>query len=197
MIYTSVDYTNINPDQAVHFPPEFLNTLDISSVPPHTLTLKVGQPIILLRNISTKQGMCNETRLQITNLKKYVIEAKILVGSFTDNVVLIPCIPLTTNDDGTTPIKFTRLQFPIRPAFALTINKAQGQTLTTTGTYLPLSVFTHGQLYVALSRCSNRNNLKVLLLNNPTQIRPTLFPNSPFTLPDGFYTRNIAFKLAL
>ncbi|KAG9062275.1 hypothetical protein KI688_006607 [Linnemannia hyalina] len=43
--------------------------------------------------------MCNGTRLQITNLKKYVIEAKILPGSFTYNIVLISRIPLTTNDD--------------------------------------------------------------------------------------------------
>jgi hypothetical protein len=195
--YTSVDYTDVNPDQAVHFQPEFLNTLDISSLPPHRLSLKVGQPIILLRNVSTKRGMCDGTRLQVTKLGKYVIGAKILAGSFTDNIVLIPRIPLTTNDDGSSPIKFTRLQFPIRPAFALTINKAQGQTLATTGLYLPLSVFAHGQLYVALSRCSDPNNLKVLILDKPAALRPTSAPDEQLRTPIGHYTRNIVYKEAL
>jgi hypothetical protein len=125
--YTSIDYADLNPDDAVHFTPEYLNTLDDSSPPQYTITLKVGQPIILLRNISAKRGICNGTRLQITKLGEYVIEAKIIAGSFTDNIVLIPRIPLSSKDDGTTPIKFTRLQFPIRPAFALSINKAQRQ----------------------------------------------------------------------
>jgi ATP-dependent DNA helicase PIF1 len=141
--------------------------------------------------------MCNGTRLQVTKLGEYVIEAKILAGSFTDNIVLIPRIPLTTNDDGSSPIKFTRLQFPIRPAFALTINKAQGQTLATTGLYLPLSVFAHGQLYVALSRCSDPNNLKVLILDKPAALRPTSAPDEQLRTPIGHHTRNIVYKEAL
>ncbi|KAH7056233.1 hypothetical protein BKA57DRAFT_531925 [Linnemannia elongata] len=34
------------------------------------------------------------------------------------------------------PFKFQRLQFPVQPAFAMTINKSQGQTLDTVGFYL-------------------------------------------------------------
>jgi hypothetical protein len=198
--YHGVDYiASTNPNAATHFPTEFLNTLEISSLPLHTLTLKVGQPIILLRNVSTKRGMCNGTRLQITKLCDHVIEAKIIAGAFSDNIVLIPRIPLTTNDDDQTPIKFSRLQFPIRPAFALTINKAQGQTLTTTGLYLPSPIFSHGQLYVALSRCSNPQKLKVLILQQPSLLRPTKTPSVPLSLleVDGHYTRNIVFKNAL
>jgi hypothetical protein len=187
--YTSIDYADLNPDDAVHFTLEYLSTLDDSSLLQHTITLKVGQSIILLRNISTKRGMCNDTRLQITKLGEYVIEAKIIAGSFTNNIVLIPWIPLSSKDDGTTPIKFTRLQLPIRPAFALSINKAQGQILSTTGVYLHQSVFPHGQLYVALSRCSNPNNLKVLIFNNPSMLRPSNAPTTPLTIADGYYTR--------
>ncbi|KAG0712427.1 Glycoprotein-N-acetylgalactosamine 3-beta-galactosyltransferase 1 [Chionoecetes opilio] len=45
-----------------------------------------------------------------------------------------------------------RLQFPIRVAFAMTINKCQGQTKSYGGVSLPTPVFTHDQLYVSLSR---------------------------------------------
>ncbi|OAQ31788.1 hypothetical protein K457DRAFT_71467 [Linnemannia elongata AG-77] len=77
---------------------------------------------------------------------------------------------------------FDRRQFPVKPAFDITINKAQGQTLQRVGVYLPGPVFTHGQLYVALSRCSSRDNKKVLIKNG--------------TLPGhtGVYTRNIVFR---
>ena len=47
-------------------------------------------------------------------------------------------------------LQFKRLQFPIRLAFAITINKAQGQSLELCGIYLHTDGFSHGQLYVAV-----------------------------------------------
>jgi hypothetical protein len=58
------------------------------------------------------------------------------------------------------------------PAFAMTINKAQGQTFKRVGVYLPDSVFTHGQLYVALSRVGNPDALKVMVKPSQSQRRP-------------------------
>ena len=52
----------------------------------------------------------------------------------------------------------TRLQFPLKMAFALTMNLAQGQSATKCGILLPKSVWTQGQIYVAFSRCGNPNN---------------------------------------
>ncbi|KAK9053704.1 hypothetical protein SSX86_024778 [Deinandra increscens subsp. villosa] len=45
------------------YPVEFLNMLNVSGVPPHKRRLKVGCPIILLRNIDPSHGLCNGTRL--------------------------------------------------------------------------------------------------------------------------------------
>jgi ATP-dependent DNA helicase PIF1 len=48
----------------------------------------------------------------------------------------------------------------------MTVNKAQGQTIPNAGIYLPEPVFSHGQLYVALSRSTARKNVKILVITD-------------------------------
>ncbi|XP_028777507.1 uncharacterized protein LOC114734111 [Neltuma alba] len=60
---------------------EFLNTINCSGMPMHKLTLKIGTPIMLLRNIDQASGLCNGTRLRVTQLGKSIIEAVTLNGS--------------------------------------------------------------------------------------------------------------------
>jgi ATP-dependent DNA helicase PIF1 len=168
-----------------NYPPEVLNSMNPTGLPPSRLLLKVGMPVILLRNLDSKKGLCNGTRLMVTNLKKRVILAKVLTGPFKNKRVLIPRVPIKTTDCRTTPVMFRRRQFPVKPALAMTINKSQGQSLQTVGIYLPQPVFTHGQLYVSLSRCTNENTLKVLILNGG-------IPNL-----EGTYTRNVVYRRVL
>jgi len=65
--------------------------------------------------------------------------------------------------------KFKQHQFPVRLAFALSINKAQGQSVQYVGLDVYIPVFAHGQLYVALSQATSSHNIKVLLPDDVTE----------------------------
>ncbi|XP_042005913.1 uncharacterized protein LOC121754654 [Salvia splendens] len=103
---------------------EFLNNLKCSGAPNHELLLKVGTPIMLLRNIDHANGLCNGTRLIITRLGDHVLEAKVLSADNQGHKVLIPRMSLTPSDPRL-PFKFQRRQFPLSVSYAMTINKSQ------------------------------------------------------------------------
>jgi hypothetical protein len=121
------------------YPIEFLNSLKFQGMPPHKLKLKIGLPVMLLRNVNPTQGMCNGTRLVITHLGEFVIQARIITGSNIGGVVLIPRITLTSNRNQW-PFIMKRRQFPIKACYAMTINKSQGQSLDFVGLYLPVDL---------------------------------------------------------
>ncbi|XP_035836020.1 uncharacterized protein LOC110888601 [Helianthus annuus] len=98
--------------------PDVLNNVKVSGLPNHRLVLKLGIPIMLLRNIDQQNGLCNGTRLQITRLGKRVIEAEILSGSNVGSRTYIPRISMIPSDKKM-PFTFQRRQFPITLYVAL------------------------------------------------------------------------------
>ncbi|KAL7132310.1 hypothetical protein ABFS83_12G064800 [Erythranthe nasuta] len=148
---------------------EFLNTIRCSGVPSHALRIKVGAPVMLIRNIDQARGLCNGTRLQIIRTGIHILSCKTLSGKNIGDMVFIPRMTLIPSNSGL-PIKFQRRQFPLIVSFAMTINKSKGQTLSHVGLYLPSPVFSHGQLYVAVSRVKSRGGIKIFIKSDSGEL---------------------------
>ena len=89
-----------------------------------------------------------------------VIEGVVADGTHTGKKRFIPR-NMMTPFDNIYPFTLTRDQFTIRSAFSFTANKSQGQILKRVGMYLPKQMFRHGQLYVAMSRVGEIEELKM------------------------------------
>ncbi|XP_019413906.1 PREDICTED: uncharacterized protein LOC109325794 [Lupinus angustifolius] len=161
---------------------EYLNSITPGGLPPHVLKVKKGAPLMLLRNIDPKGGLCNGTRLLCRGTYMNLLDVEILTGQHAGHRAFLPRIKLKTSDNVGLPFVLIRKQFPVRLSFALTINKAQGQTIPNVGIYLPKHVFGHGQLYVALSRGVSKATTKILIKEGKIQGE------------EGDFTKNIVFK---
>ena len=162
---------------------EYINSLNPNGMPRHCLCLKPGVPLMLMRNLEPKRGLCNGSRLIFQTMST---NNRLMICNYTfdgeDQEVAIPRIILKPKEKEF-PFDWSRRQFPVRLAFACTINKSQGQTMKSIGVWLPQPVFGHGQLYVAVSRVGNPNNCKLSIKPQKDQ-------------PDNS-TRNVVFKEVL
>ena len=167
VVYKSFD--SIDGEDAANYPPEFLHTLHPSGVSPHELILKYECLVILLHNLDPANGLCNGTRLSCKAFFPNMIQCTISTGHHKGQVVFLPRIYMKPSLSSKFPLQFQLKQFPIKLSFAMTINKAQGQTLDQVGVHLIEPCFSHGQLYVPLSRAQKAENLSIFQINDDTQ----------------------------
>lgn len=161
---------------------EVLQSYNDPTIPPHDLRLKVDDVCIIVRNLSTKDGITNNTRVRIRQIKKHSIVATILCENPVN--ITIPRIKFQFRMKYGSSFEMTRVQFPLRRAFALTFNKSQGQTFKRVLLDLRSDVFSHGFLYVAMSRVRRYDDLFVLV-------------SSDRYLDDGPVITNIVYQEAL
>ena len=168
--FTSVDHAEQGADdETFHMDDEYLHTLETSGIPPARLTLKVGAPVMLMRNMNPANGFYNGTRCTVKRLHSKALEIEIASGEFQGRRTTLPRI-LCNSKTADFGFILTRRQFPVQLCFAISINKSQGQSLPEVGLDLRNSVFSHGQLYVALSRVTDVSKLHVLLRDAASRI---------------------------
>ena len=156
-------------------PVEFLNSLRLGGFPNHELKLKIGCIVMCLRNIN--EFLRNGTRLRVTRLgEKFIVGTIITEGPHNGKEAVVFMIKLisTTMDF---PFQFSRRQLPLRHSYCLTIHKSQCQTFQRVGLYLPEDndCFSHGQLYVALSRVAQGANG---LVSTRKRLKNIVYPNA-------------------
>ena len=154
---------------------ENLQQIELAGLPSSRLNLKLEVPIMLLRNMDFSSGLNNGSRMILTRIGTYTLQARLLGGDHDGELHIIPRISLTSVE-GELPFTLTRRQFPVRVCFAMTINKSQGQTLKTVGLDLRIPVFCHGQLYVALSRVTDVAKMTVLLPEGSDKTKNIVYP---------------------
>ncbi|EGT52382.1 hypothetical protein CAEBREN_18254 [Caenorhabditis brenneri] len=160
-----------------------------SGMPPHRLRLKVGAQVVLMRNISIEQGLCNGTRLTVDKFGDDIIYCTVNNPRHNSPPkVYLHRMLLSATGKGAKNCGFKRLQYPIRLAYAMTINKSQGQTLERCGLVLHSPVFSHGQLYVAMSRVKRSADFKLW------HTRRTYSPKDDDFNGIGMLVRNIVYK---
>lgn len=160
--YYSIDQISEANTKKHRYVVELLNSLNPTGIPKHELKLKKNAIVMLLRNLDIESGLCNGTRMKVLEQMPNMLKCQIITGDKAGRIVFIPRIKLECTKG--LPVPFYRKQFPIKLAFAMTINKSQGQTFDKVGLKLDENeCFSHGQLYVGISRVRNWQSLKIVL----------------------------------
>ena len=141
------------------YPSEYLASLNFGGVPPAILKFKPQARFMIIKNFMPPD-VCNGVLCELICWSKFNVQVKLLTGPGKGRIVMMPRCHFSVNErESGLPFQLRRWQFPIVPAYAVTIHKSQGQTLSRVGLVIEADAFAHGLIYVALSRVSSWQDL--------------------------------------
>jgi hypothetical protein len=158
-VHASDTYLNCNhPDM---YPREIISGIRMPGAPPNVLKLKLGARYMIIKNLM--KTVFNGVRCQLVAFAgSRCVFVKLISGPGSGTTMLLPSCVFTINSEQSgLPFNIRRRQLPLIVAYAVTVHKAQGQTLAKVGLYVTTDMFTHGQLYTALSRTRGWSNIVV------------------------------------
>ena len=143
----------------------FVNAGDDRLPAPQQLSLKPGAQVMFVRNDAIERRWVNGTIGVVTALRDDNVEVRLDDGT-THDVEPVEWQDIRYAVDEKTKaivdeVAGTFVQFPLMPAWAVTIHKAQGLTLARVMVDLARGAFAEGQVYVALSRCQTMEGLSL------------------------------------
>jgi hypothetical protein len=137
------------PDE---YPCEYIASLFISGIPPGILALKPKARYMISRNFDPPT-ICNGIMAELIGATRYNCTMKLLNGPGQGKTVVLPRISFhVPSEVSGLPFNFKRRQFPMSLAYCLSVHKSQGQSLRRVGFIADTDTFSHGQVFVAMSR---------------------------------------------
>jgi len=117
----AINHVNVpkNNTPAEPFPVEHLQSISLASIQPSCLRLKIGHPLILIQNLSPREGICNGTRMSLLGIRPTCLQVAIFGGRFDGMICLLPWIKLTTSDEDL-PFNLVHTQIPVNLCFTMT-----------------------------------------------------------------------------
>jgi hypothetical protein len=145
---------------------DVLNQFNKNGIPPHELKLRIGDICLLQRTIDRQEKLVNNCRVKILDIKQYCI--KVMTLQRPQSVHYIPRIRFKFRLPYGQSFEMIRTQFPLKLAYSLTYNKSQGQGLERALIDVTVPPFSHGHLYVALSRAEDADGIALIV--DPSQV---------------------------
>jgi hypothetical protein len=135
-----------------------LQSIESANMPPHALTLRIGTPVMCMQNLDVANGICNGTTMIVEQLCANIVWVKVKTRFGLRSHPIAPTRFIYSSNG----FKFTRTQLPIRVAFAVTINRAQGATYDYVALHATYPIWAHGMLFVAVTRVTSPEGLTIL-----------------------------------
>lgn len=128
-----------------------------NNIPDDVISLAVSAPVFIMRNINISEGLANGAIATVARISFNSIDVILAESNVTHS------IPRISFSIGAQAKQSIRHQFPLQLAFSATISKVQGKTSSRIIVNLVNQCFTHGQLYVALSRVRDFSQMAIVV----------------------------------